>query len=238
MYTQKTPPQISVVVPVLNEAKIIDKLLYQISNLPGIEVIVCDGGSTDDTVNVCRKYTGNIVHSRPGRGFQLNRGAENASSDILFFLHADSVIEARVLDDVRQAIEHGYYWGCCTIDFDDNSLIFRLLARFSTWRAKLVSSCYGDQGIYCLKDSFNTIHGFPETPFLEDIAFSRKIRCHYRAHVIPGKLTTSARRFREGGIFKTIVKMQYIKILYKLGMSPEYLIQFYKSGKQRDLSCE
>ncbi|MDD2587059.1 MAG: TIGR04283 family arsenosugar biosynthesis glycosyltransferase [Syntrophomonadaceae bacterium] len=238
MYTQKTLPRISVVVPVLNEAKIIDKLLGKISNLPGTEVIICDGGSTDDTVKVCRRYTDNIVHSRPGRGFQLNRGAEQASGDILFFLHADSLIDTKVFDDIRQAIEHGYYWGCCTIDFDEDSLFFRLLAWFSTWRAKLVSSCYGDQGIYCLKDIFNTMQGFPETPFLEDIAFSRKIRRHYRAHVIPGRLTTSARRFREGGIFKTIVKMQFIKILYKLGMSPQYLIQFYKSGKQREFSCE
>lgn len=229
---------ISVIIPVLNEENNITLLLDKISGLPGIEIIISDGGSDDCTVELCNSYSAKVLTSKPGRGGQLNIGAEAATGDILFFLHADTLVQEQVLADIRQAIASGYKWGCCTLEFNEDTLFFRLAAFFSNWRARWLSSCYGDQGIYCRRDLFEQMKGFSDSPFLEDIVFSHRVRHRYRARVVPGKVVTSTRRFREGGLLKTIIKMQYIKILFKLGISPERLAKLYYSDKQGDLLCE
>ena len=221
------PQKISIIIPTLNEEEQIGGLLEQLVAWPGIEIIVSDGGSRDETVKICRRYPVQVLNSAPGRGVQLNTGAQKASGDILFFLHADSVIEERTLTDIRAALSRGYQWGCCTLAFNDKSIFFSIIALFSNLRARCLSSCYGDQGIFCQRDLFFQAGQFPEMVFLEDLEFSRTLRRLKRAHVITGKVETSARRFYEGGLLRTICKMQVIKILYRLGVKPERLLQWY-----------
>lgn len=229
-----TETQVSVIIPTLNEEQNIEPLLTQLMGRPGVEIIVSDGGSTDKTLHICGAYPVKIVSGPPGRGRQLNAGFAAATGDILFFLHADTRIEPRVIDDIRNAVEAGAKWGCCTVCFDEDTLFFRLVAAASRLRAAFFSSCYGDQGIFCERGLFITVGGFRDIPIMEDVCLSRCLRRHCPARIISGRVITGSRRFRQGGLFKTIFRMQALKILFALGVSAERLASRYKpvSGGQ------
>jgi len=226
-------PSISILIPTLNEEKCIGSLLDHLISLPHREIIICDGGSDDHTLSICAQYPVQIVQSQPGRGRQLNCGAEIATGEILFFLHADSWVEERSLNDIRRAIEQGHHWGCCTLAFDKKAFFYKAVAFMSNLRSRWISSCYGDQGIYCCLDIFHTRGGFPDWTFLEDLEFSRQMRRHSRAHVVPGRVITSARRFETNGPLRTIGKMQMVKILFLLGREPEQMAGWYRASYRR-----
>jgi rSAM/selenodomain-associated transferase 2 len=224
---QENQPLISIIIPTLNEEKNIARLLVSLQLLAGVELIVCDGGSSDATLKICRGFPVRVLSSQMGRGIQLNAGAQSAQGEIFLFLHTDSRIENRALDDVRNAVTQGDCWGCCTLGFSERTLLFFCIAFLSNLRAKVFSSCYGDQGIYCQRDLFRKNGGFPETIFLEDIMFSHRLRSQQRARVVKGMIITSTRRFRKAGVWRTIGKMQLIKILYAIGIKPERLWRWF-----------
>ncbi|MDD3894245.1 MAG: TIGR04283 family arsenosugar biosynthesis glycosyltransferase [Syntrophomonadaceae bacterium] len=225
---QQNQSLISIIIPTLNEEKNITRLLDSLQSLSGVEIIVCDGGSSDATLKICRGFPVRVLSSQAGRGIQLNTGAQSAQGEIFLFLHADSMIENRILDDIRNAVTQGSGWGCCTLGFSERTPLFFCIAFLSNLRAKVFSSCYGDQGIYCQRDLFRRNGGFPETIFLEDIMFSHRLRCQQRARVVEGIIFTSTRRFRKAGVWRTIGKMQMIKFLYAMGIKPERLWRWFK----------
>jgi rSAM/selenodomain-associated transferase 2 len=224
--------KISIIVPTLNEEANLGKLLQRWAKTPDLEIIISDGGSTDNTERVAGEWPVLWVSGPPGRGGQLNRGVQRASGDILLFLHADTHLEKHIFTDIRMAVRDGGHWGCCSLEFDKATPFFRILGAASRLRVKIFSSCYGDQGIFCKKDFFFQIGGFPEWPFLEDLAFSQKARKYSPAKIIPGRIITSTRRFQRYGQWRTLYKMQVVKGLYYLGVPPEKLFLFYQ-GKQK-----
>lgn len=222
-------PRLSIIIPTLNEEDIIEGLLQELLSIPNVQVIVSDGGSSDDTCAICARYPVLLVESSRGRGPQLNDGATSATGDILLFLHADSHIEPSLANEICQAVESGKRWGCCTLSFDNRALIFRMIAWQSNLRARLFSMCYGDQGIYCTRELFYEAGQYPTTMFLEDIGLSDRLRRRTRSRVLKGTVKTSSRRFLKHGVFRTIVKMQLVKIMYHLGIDPDRIIRWYDS---------
>lgn len=221
-------PSISILIPTLNEEKTIGALIESLLSLSHAEIIICDGGSRDATLSICACYPVQIAASEPGRGRQLNSGARIAGGDILFFLHADSQLDERIPADIAQAVAEGHAWGCCTLTFDKNTLLYKVVAFMSNLRVRWTSSCYGDQGIYCRREIFYAQGGYPDYTLLEDVVFSRKMRRCSPAYQVPGLITTSARRFEENGPLRTICKMQAIKLLFLLGVDPEKLAKWYR----------
>lgn len=220
--------KISVVIPTLNESARIGVLLAELAQQPDLEVVVSDGGSTDRTGDVCQSYGVTFVAGPPGRGRQLNAGAETAGGEILLFLHADSSLESRILDDIRRAVSDGYHWGCCTFVFDECHLFFRVLAAICRWRVLFSSVCYGDQGIWCTRDLFEQAGNWPDLPLFEDRVFSNRLRRTGKAFVVPGRIATSTRRFREHGLWRMLWKSQALKVLFLLGVSPAKLFATYQ----------
>jgi len=228
---------VSIIIPTLNEEKHISCLLSNLQSLTDIEIIVCDGESSDKTKEICSHFPVLFLNSQRGRGVQLNAGAEYASGEILLFLHADSLIEKGVVDDIRLAVQMGRLWGCCSLAFNEPTLLFRIIGFFSNLRAKVFGSCCGDQGIYCQRDLFWKNGGFPKLAFLEDIGISKLLRTQQPPNIIKGKIITSTRRFRAQGIWKTVIKNQIIKILYSWGKKPEVLQEWYQ-GRSKEIICE
>lgn len=222
--------RVSVVIPTYNEEQSIGKLLEQLLTVPDLEIIVVDGGSDDHTVEICRGFPVTVIKAEKGRGSQLNAGVKKAGGDVLFFVHADSRIEARVFEDIGQAIKENYHWGCCTLMFDENTRFFRAVAAGSNLRARLFSICFGDQGIFCRRSFFLEQGGFPEIPLMEDLSLSMRLRCFYRAKVLEGRIVSSVRRFKKGGPLKTLFLMQKLKFLFFLGVPPERLAEIYRTG--------
>jgi glycosyltransferase involved in cell wall biosynthesis len=91
--------KISVVIPTLNEEKLLGGMLEQFTQLHShaIELVVSDGGSTDGTLAIARKYAHILVENRDGKRQTIsmgrNRGAERATGDVLVFLAADTLFE-------------------------------------------------------------------------------------------------------------------------------------------------
>ena len=227
--------KISVIVPVLNEEECLPELLNSLQRFSGIEIIISDGGSSDHSLEICSRHPVKTVTGSAGRGMQLNRGAQLATAPILLFLHADSQLEPIVVEQVLEAIKEGYHWGCATMDFDERTPFYRVLAFFSNLRARCWKSCYGDQAIWCRKDVFFNNGGFPDIPLMEDLALSHHLRSKYRCRVVSGRVTSSVRRFIAGGLWATLIKMQVLKMLYFLGTSPERLADYYQQWRRVSL---
>lgn len=224
---------ITVIIPTLNEENVLGLLLDDLTGLEGTEIIVCDGGSIDQTAVVCSEYEVKYLQSLPGRARQQNTAALVAQGDILFFLHADSRIDSEVLHGIRECVEEGRKWGCCTMAFDTSGLFYKLLAWGSKLRVKMFSSCFGDQGIFCERELFVAVGGFPDITFMEDVALSVQLRKKMKAKIIPQKIFTSARRFETWGRWKVLLMMQWVKFLYKYGVDPAKLREIFKTISER-----
>ena len=227
--------KISIIIPTYNEEKVIAQLLTRLSCNPLLEIIVSDGGSQDATRLICEGFPVQFVSTSLGRGTQQNAGARLASSNILYFLHADSMPEERVFRDISRSIELGSQWGCCTMRFDIDRMFFKYLAWVSNKRAKIFDLCFGDQGIFCTKELFVSVGGFPPYPIMEDLGLSKRLGKMYRASVIPGQIITSARRFTENGPWRTLLRIQVLKCLFSLGVPTERLAIMYRRGFRRGL---
>ncbi len=220
--------KVSVVIPVLNESSGILKTLENLLDIAEIsEIIVVDGGSTDDTVEVASTYA-KVISAKKGRARQMNEGAHAATGQVILFLHADSIISPDSIKKIGQAIiREQVVGGCLKLVFDDRSLIFRLIALGSNLRAKFLKIFFGDQGIFVKRDVFISTGGFPELPIMEEWEFCRLLKSQGKTLQLNCPIITSSRRFHKHGIWKTLFLMHKLKLLYILGVSPNKLKQIY-----------
>ncbi|KXZ39928.1 transferase 2, rSAM/selenodomain-associated [Alkalithermobacter thermoalcaliphilus JW-YL-7 = DSM 7308] len=223
---------VSIIIPVLNEEKSIEKLLKQLTDLKlDKEIIVVDGGSSDNTVCISKKYA-KVIKSQKGRATQMNSGAKVSKGDILWFVHSDSNINKESLSYIKKAINQGYIGGGFSLYFsDNNSLFMKYIALTSNLRAKLLGLYFGDQGIFIRKDVFEKVGGFPKIEIMEDFQFSIDIKKYGKMKLLKIPIGTSARRFEKGGYLKTFILMQKMKILYMLGVKPSKLSKMYREAR-------
>lgn len=221
---------ISIIIPVLNEETRLKSLLGNLSGLSGdVEVIVVDGGSTDGSMMVAAEHA-RVLVSEPGRAAQMNAGASIATGSVYWFVHADSVVPSRdsVLA-IQAAVDNGASFGCFSLYFhDSNTFMMRLTGFFSTWRARYLGWVFGDQGIFVTAYFFKQLEGFPMQPIMEDLQFSLNAKRLSKASVIDLKIGTSARRFTEAGVLKTLWLMHRLKYDYFRGVSADQLWKRYQ----------
>jgi len=220
---------VTIIIPVLNEEKTIEKCIKNIIELPGQkELIVVDGGSHDKTVEIARRYA-QVITSPKGRAKQMNGGAKVAKGDILWFVHSDSKLHLSSIFEMENAIAEKYIGGCFRLYFYDlDTKFMRFVANSSNLRAKYLKLIFGDQGIFMRRDIFEKLGGFEDIELMEDWEFSRRIHRLGKMKMIDKNIGTSARRFERDGQLKTLLKMHKIKILYLLGTPPEKLNRIYR----------
>ena len=220
---------ISIIVPVLNEESTIEETLIDLINLDGDkEIIVVDGGSTDKTVKIAKKY-GKVYEGVKGRARQMNYGVEKSSGDILWFVHSDARVDRSSLDAIEKSISRGYIGGGFKLYFYDmKGFLINYIAFTSNLRRRFLKLIFGDQAIYVRKDIFSSMGGYKEMDLMEDFDFSLRLHKEGKVDKLNVRIGTSARRFREGGVLRTFFFMQKIKYLYLRGRSPEELNQMYR----------
>ncbi len=220
--------KISVIIPVLNEAKILERTLSQLQpTLGSHELIVVDGGSADTSVHIAEKYA-RVITSERGRAKQLNAGAAAAIGDILVFLHADIWLESGALAAVVSALSSGYVGGGFRQKIDGRSVLYRLIEMSGDIRGMYLKVFYGDSGIFLARTDFEKIGGFPNVPILEEMEFSRALRRLGKTTLLTPYIHISARRWEASGIVRTTLNNWLITLLYSFGVSPKKLAKLYR----------
>jgi rSAM/selenodomain-associated transferase 2 len=219
---------LSIIIPVRNEASHLPSLLnaLQKRKSDNTEVIVVDGCSEDDTLNVICHKKNLILHSEPGRAQQMNTGARHAKGKYLWFLHADSKVDFDFESIIKSGLENKK-WGWFNVRLSNTKIIFRVIELMMNYRSKITSVATGDQGIFIHKNIFIEQGLFPSIALMEDVKFSKKIRSSESPFISDTPLETSARRWEEDGPIRTILKMWTLRLLFFLGASPNWLNKQY-----------
>ena len=219
--------EISIIIPILNEAKVLEETLSQLQSEHGYhELIIVDGGSTDGSARIAEKY-GKVLISARGRAKQLNAGAAAATGDILIFLHADIWLEPGALAAVETALSSGYVGGGFQQKIDGKSPLYRIIEIAGDIRGRYLKVFYGDSGIFLARANFEMIGGFPDVPILEEMEFSKGLRRLGKTTLVTPRIHISARRWEIRGIVRTTLNNWLITLLYFLGASPEKLARLY-----------
>ena len=224
---------ISVVVPILDEARAIAHSLLPLQDSRGhaIEIIVADGGSRDGTRDAAHPLADRIVDATRGRASQMNAGASAACGEVLLFLHADTRLPAGWIAMVRDALEAtGREWGRFDVRLDGAHPMLRIVERAMSMRSRLSGIATGDQAIFVARAAFEAVGGFPHIALMEDIALSRTLRARSRPACLRASVVTSSRRWERHGIARTIALMWRLRLEYALGADPEKLARMYRDG--------
>ena len=221
--------KLSVIVPTLNEEQALGAALDAIRRgAPGAEIIVADGGSTDRTVEIARMRGVKTFIAPRGRARQMNAGAAVAHGNALVFVHADSVVPATFASDISSALAVPYVLGGrFDIELDESSLPARILGKLISLRSRLMRSATGDQAIFVRRETFVAMGGFKEIELCEDVDFARRLKRGGDVACLRARVVTSARRWRQNGIVRTVLKMWLIKSLFLAGVSPARLRRYY-----------
>ena len=222
-------PNISVVIPALNEADTIGPALASTRNSDGIECIVVDGGSRDKTTDVAQSSGAQVLHSPPGRARQMNAGARAAQGAFLVFLHADTRLPVRFADHVRRILTTpGVAAGAFELKIDGPGPRLRIIERLANWRSQYLNMPYGDQAIFLRTNFFNQVGGFPELPILEDFQLVRRVRRQGRIVIAPAAAMTSQRRWKQVGPWRLTLINQVVILGFLLGVDPARLARWYE----------
>jgi rSAM/selenodomain-associated transferase 2 len=219
---------ISIIIPTLNEEKTIPDLAESLGRLRGeFEVIVCDGGSADTTVELARRCGLRVIMAPRGRGPQMNAGARLAEGETLLFLHADTRLPENALELIAGALaDEMVCGGNFSLTFGGETREARLLTRIYPL-LRLGGMLYGDSAIFARRGVFERLGGYREYPIFEDCDLYRRIRRLGRFARLNERATTSSRRF-EGRFIRTFALWSLMQVLYWLGVRPEFLNRLYK----------
>ncbi|MEE9362651.1 MAG: TIGR04283 family arsenosugar biosynthesis glycosyltransferase [Cellulophaga sp.] len=222
---------LSIVIPVLNEAEHIGKLITHLwensSQKYAIEIIVVDGGSIDNTVAIATDSGATVFHSKKGRAKQMNFGARKAKGDILYFLHADTFPPKHFDSHILKATNRNYSVGCFRMKFDSTNKILQL----SGWMTRInLRICRGgDQSLFITKELFVKSKGFNEGFIIyEDNEFIGRMYQMTTFTILPYYVSTSARKYKKNGVLKLQYHFSIIHLKKLFGTSPTRLYEYYK----------
>ena len=219
---------VSIIVPVLNEAAAIQAALVplQAARREGAEVVVVDGGSRDGTPAMAAALADRVLPSPRGRAAQMNTGAHASRGATLLFVHADTVLPPGAIAAVEAAAARRP-WGRFDVTIEGSDPLLAVVAFCMNLRSRLTGIATGDQAIFARRAAFDAVGGFPEIPLMEDIALSRRLGRLGRPACLRERVLTSGRRWESHGVLRTILLMWRLRLEYALGADPHRLARRY-----------
>lgn len=223
--------KLSIVIPLLNEARELPGLLERLLPLvrQGTEVVIADGGSDDGSIAIaeCAGFT--VVQAARGRARQMNAGAALATGDVLLFLHADTQLPQGVRMEVMQILmDHRYAWGRFDVCINGRPFMLRVVSCLMNLRSRLTGIATGDQAMFVTRAAFDAVGGFPDQPLMEDIELSKRLLALSRPACIARRVTTSGRRWVTRGVWSTILLMWRLRWDYWRGVPVQQSAEAYR----------
>ena len=220
---------LAIVVPMLDEAATLPALLVHLAGwrARGCEVVLVDGGSRDDSVEMARAAGFRVLIAERGRARQMNAGAQACGRALMLFLHADTRLPeaADAMVCAALAVEA---WGRFDVHIDGRPRMLRVVAALMNLRSRLSGIATGDQAIFVRRDVFEAVGGFPDQPLMEDIELSCRLLRVSRPACLRARVRTSGRRWEQRGVWRTIALMWRLRWAYWRGVPAERLAEAYR----------
>lgn len=231
-------PKISIIILSYNEEGLIKEILSNIRAIEyhgNTEIVLADGGSTDNTLDIALEMkVDKISVSKKGKSIQMNSAVRDTTGEVLFFVHSDMKLDKLTFNAIRKVINEGYHGGGFSNKFDSDNEKIKRIGQWMNFRLFDKSEqsdkgiFYGDNGIFVRKAVFEKLGGFKVIPIMEDYDFSYRMAQNYKVIKIKSPfIIVSARRHIKAGFYKTRFQWVIIRILYKAGVSPHRLARWY-----------
>ncbi len=203
---------IGLVIPTLNEEPFIAKTLKSVQNQPYIkDIVVVDGGSSDNTLEIVKGFGVDVIQSPRGRGIQLETGWRAVNGDITWFLHADSIPPPNATTLISKAFQDpGVSCTAFHLAFNTSRWDLRLIAFATNLRSSLLKLPYGDQGIAVRRSDLEAVGGLPHWSYLEDVWLIENMRQRGKLKLLPGYIRTSPRYYQKHGIWRAVMRHKKI----------------------------
>lgn len=227
MASERAEPRVSVVIPVLNDATRLARLLADLRAGPPLELVVVDGGSDDDTFNLAKEHADVALRAPKGRAEQLRAGVAKASHPWLWLLHADTRAPPPLAAAFAANLPASPGWGWCDVRLEGSAWPLRVIETAMNWRSALTRITTGDQGIFAHRSLLAAVGGVPRQGLMEDVELCRRLRRLAAPRRFRQPIITSSRRWERDGVARTVVLMWALRLRYFLGADPEALAKRY-----------
>jgi rSAM/selenodomain-associated transferase 2 len=230
-----TSPFLSIIVPVLNEARLLGEFLQKVrSRGPNLEIIVVDGGSSDGTSSIAERFADRVIIAPRGRASQMNAGAAIARGEALWFLHADLEPPPTSFPQIQKALaDPQVVGGCFRLRFPRRELIYRVSDSLGNFGVGMFGFALGDHGIFCRRAAFHRAGGYPDVPILEDAEIYRRLRREGKMEQLREEIVSDPRAYELHGAYRTTAVYFSILALYVLGVPIDSLNRIYRRFRGR-----
>lgn len=223
--------KISIIIPVYNEEKTIEKLLSHLQEcISGYEseIVVVDGKSLDKTAEVVQSCGVRLLISeKKGRAAQMNLGAEQTDGEILYFVHADSIPPISFVDDIYQCFTNGFDAGCYRFRFNSNHPLLKINSYCTRFDRLMCRG--GDQTLFVKRSVFNVLGGYKDHYLImEDFDLIQQLRKNYAFRIMPKDVIVSARKYDNNPYLKVNFINLVIIMMYFFGASQNTMVHAYK----------
>ncbi|WP_344795147.1 TIGR04283 family arsenosugar biosynthesis glycosyltransferase [Litoribacillus peritrichatus] len=228
--------RLSVIIPVFHDTRPLLDLIDDLKPLGRLvhEIIVVDGAQDASLDSLLSANHVQLFRTNPERAGQMNFGAQQASGDILWFLHADTRLTKETVSDLVNFIQcPKTCWGRFNVHLEPSGFLLKIVAWFMNHRSALTAISTGDQGMFVNRVAFNRVGGFPSQLLMEDIELSKRLKRLSRPFIPKSHIITSSRKWQREGIFKTIFTMWYLRFIYWRGASAEQVHRIYYRRKSQ-----
>ena len=232
---RKSPPVLSIIVPVHNHARSIGAVLTALRPFSdrNVEIIVVDGASNDDTAMLARPLADQVIRAPHGLARQMNEGAKVATGFIFLFLRPETTLPS----DADTQVMYGRardtsVWGRFDMRIAGRHMLLPLVARFLNWRSRASGLATGDQAIFVQRETFFRVGGFKAMPLMEDIELCQRLKAISPPICVTSRVTVPGHRYDRDGLWKTLRTMTAMRWRYRMGAKPEQLAKRYGYGNE------